>query len=115
MKLSLHYLVYGSGSRTIAHCLDFDLVASAESTAEAVRRLGFLVKSHVAVAVRDGNAVSLQHRAPEQYWERFRQLKEAGLQDFSGGSAGNVVTSPETGWSVEMASSPGREPLNALQ
>lgn len=78
---TLRFLVYASGSRTIAHCLDYDLVTSSDNTEEAVSALRFLVGAHVSTAKEQNNEVPLQHHAPQMYWRRFQALKDAGLED----------------------------------
>lgn len=70
----LHYLITQSGNRTIAHCLDYDLVAAADTPHEAVRRLTFVVTAHVGTANKQGLCLALEHRAPESYWRKYEQF-----------------------------------------
>ncbi len=78
MENRLHYLVSESGSRFVVHCLDYDLIASAETYHEAVRRLTFVVSAHVATANRQGLQMALEHKAPDGYWEKFQHLRDEG-------------------------------------
>ena len=66
-KQPFHCLVAQSGSRYIAHCLEYDLVTSADTYHEAVRRLNLIV------ATKEG----ADHPAPEAYWKKFEVLVES--------------------------------------
>lgn len=72
----LHYLVSQSGSKVIGHCLDYDLVVSADTYHEALRRLTFVVGAHVRTSERQGAGDALKHRAPETFWNKFEHLRE---------------------------------------
>jgi hypothetical protein len=73
----LHYLVTPSGSRLIGHCLEYDLVVSADSYHETLRRLTFIVGAHVRTAERQGAGLALKHKAPEMYWKKFEHFRMA--------------------------------------
>jgi len=76
----LHYLLKETGNRVIAHCLDYDLVAVANDQAEAVRRLNFIVRSHIEVSKERGLWMPLQHRAPDRYWDEIASIKPDNLR-----------------------------------
>lgn len=76
MESHLTFLVTESGSKFIAHCLDFDLVTCADTFHEAVRRLHFVVAAHSRASEKIGNTGASVHRAPEPYWQRFDELRE---------------------------------------
>jgi hypothetical protein len=73
----LHYLITPSGNRLIGHCLEYDLVVSADTFHETLRRLTFIVGSHVRTAERQGAGEALKHRAPEMFWKKFEHLRDA--------------------------------------
>ena len=76
LKTPLHYLVSPSGARTIAHCLDYDLVVSADTYHEALRRLTLVVGAHARVAQEPAvEREVLEHQAPEMYWRKFNHLR----------------------------------------
>ena len=76
----LHYLLSESHGKTVAHCLDLDLVATADATREAVRRLDVLVKGHVEFALWNGNFLALMTPAPLQYWKYFAEGERINLE-----------------------------------
>jgi hypothetical protein len=86
LKTPLHYLVSPSGGRTIAHCLDYDLVAGADTYHEALRRLTFIVGAHVRMAEQPGAQDALKHEAPGMYWNKFQHLRaeQHGEENISG-------------------------------
>ena len=62
----LHYLVAEKSNYGVAHCLDLDLVATAEEgIEEAIRRLDILVR------VRFFTGAFLKE-APGEFWDRFQ-------------------------------------------
>lgn len=67
----LHYLLSASHGKTVAHCLDLDLVAAAAAQEEAVRRLDVLVKTQIELALTNGNSAILTTPAPLEYWKHF--------------------------------------------
>lgn len=68
----LHYFYSLNGKgRWIGHCLDFDIVATAEDFKESERRLDMLVKRHIERTLRSGGACPLDAPAPEEFWNRW--------------------------------------------
>jgi len=67
----LHYLLRSDGDKTVAHCLDYDLVAVAPEQAEAMRRLNLVVRAHMEASRQKRLMAPLQHRAPDRYWSEF--------------------------------------------
>jgi len=80
----LHFIVSPSktSGKSVAHCLDYDLVASATTPEEALRRLKFLVRAHVETACQRGQSsvTALLHQAPEHYWQFFRNQPKERLE-----------------------------------
>ena len=68
MEPVLHYLVAKKSTYGVAHCLDLDIVATAEDgIGEAIRRLNVLVRCQY-----QGPFVnSSPKRAPQHYWDQF--------------------------------------------
>ena len=76
----LHYLYSESHGRVVAHCLDLDIVATANKQAEALRRLNTLVKAHVELSLNKGNYAGLMTPAPPAYWTRFMNGAHTGTE-----------------------------------
>ena len=68
MEPMLHYLVLNKSTYGVAHCLDLDIVVTAEDgIEEAIRRLSALVRCQY-----QGPFVnSSPKRAPQHYWDKF--------------------------------------------
>lgn len=65
----LHYLFIEKHDRTVAHCLDLDLVAVARGTATAENRLNAVVAAQIINAYTSGNFDALFFKAPDELWE----------------------------------------------
>ncbi len=67
---SIHYLVQDKGDYGVAHCLDLDLVTTAnEGIEEAIRRLDILIRCHCQMPFGGPGS----QRAPDEYWKRFAE------------------------------------------
>ncbi|MDY0220147.1 MAG: hypothetical protein RBR67_03315 [Desulfobacterium sp.] len=55
----------------VAHCLELDIVAVADSIDEAQREMVSLVCAQVDYAFSNGNLENLFHPAPAEVWEKF--------------------------------------------
>jgi hypothetical protein len=61
------------GGKTIAHALDFDIVAIGSDTDEAIRQLRSAVKHHVEFGLRKQLCdEDIRLRAPEEHWRRIK-------------------------------------------
>jgi hypothetical protein len=63
----LHYLLSQSGSKHVAHCLDLDLVAGADSREKAASKLDGLVKAHIELALATGQLRTLPRRPHKSF------------------------------------------------
>jgi len=80
---ALHYLFTPSGDRTVAHCLDLDLVTSGKDIDDAEASLNALVLYQVRSCYVAGNFAELKFKAPSRYWQALgnaRQLPNAHLE-----------------------------------
>jgi hypothetical protein len=93
LRTPLHCLVSESGSRFIGHCLEYDLVVSADTYHEALRRLTFVVGAHVHTAEKSGGRMSLEHQAPEMFWRKFEALYGQHIHESVNGVLCEVVRS----------------------
>lgn len=75
---ALHYLFTHSENRTVAHCLDLDLVTSGKDLAEAEASLNALVLYQVRSCFVAGNFAQLQLKAPAEYWQALKGAKDIG-------------------------------------
>jgi hypothetical protein len=57
----------------IAHCLDFDLIETANTEEEAWSRLTFTIKTYVEFGLGKGWGHSIRHRAPDRFWDAVSQ------------------------------------------
>jgi hypothetical protein len=69
----INYLLSPKDGKTIAHCLDFDLVVVHSDQEEAIQRLNAVVKAHIEFALNQGTYAQLSTPAPNEYWERFNK------------------------------------------
>jgi len=67
----LHYLFIEEEDRTVAHCLDLDLVAVADTTILAEKRLNALVSAQILRAYSSANFDALFFRAPDELWQQM--------------------------------------------
>lgn len=70
-----HYLVcVNKWGKYIAHCLDFDIVTSADSRDEAIKRLSILVAVHT-------KHFTTHIQAPCEYWDRYHNSPQTVIAD----------------------------------
>lgn len=71
----LHYLVHQVDGEYVAHCLDLDLVGTGTNVDDAVEQLNDLVRAVVFLCLKVGIPDTSSHcsRAPQKYWDKFRQ------------------------------------------
>jgi len=73
---ALHYLFTHSGKRSVAHCLDLDLVTSGDNMEQAEDRLNAVVVAQIGLCYGAGNFGQLRVKAPSEYWEALSDAKE---------------------------------------
>lgn len=73
---ALNYLFSHENDRTVAHCLDLDIVTSAESFTEAEKSLNALVRYQIKSCFLSGKWAQLRRKAPSEYWELREQAKK---------------------------------------
>jgi len=69
---ALHYLFTEKTDRTVAHCLDLDLVAIGKDRTTAEQRLNEIVRAQIAGAYSVGNYGLLFFHAPTEYWDAMK-------------------------------------------
>jgi hypothetical protein len=65
----LTYVFSTEGGKTVAHCLNLDLVASGDTQDQAQKRLDTAVVMQIATAFVSGNWSILEFEAPAEFWE----------------------------------------------
>ncbi len=70
---ALHYLFTKKTDRTVAHCLDLDLVAVGRDRATAEQRLNEIVCAQIAGAYSVGNYGLLFFHAPVEFWTAMKE------------------------------------------
>jgi len=74
---ALHYLFTPTlEGKTIAHCLDLDLVTSGKNLDEAEERLNAVVLVQIGTCYSAGNFAQLRFKAPTEYWRALSDAKE---------------------------------------
>ncbi len=76
----LHYLVYASEGKYVAHCLDLDLVSVGDEVVSASRKLDSLVKDHIEFSLATGQLANLSTQAPVHYWKEFDRASPIELE-----------------------------------
>lgn len=76
----LHYLLSESNDKHIAHCLDLDLVATADTRKDAAQKLDRLVKATIEIALATQQFANLATRAPQNFWIEFADGKTIELE-----------------------------------
>jgi hypothetical protein len=68
LPMTAVFAVKNTHDRSVAHALDFDLVAVAPTEAEAVRKLRVAVKHHIEFGLKNDFTLDILQSAPEEYW-----------------------------------------------
>ena len=75
----LHYFFsLNKRNRFVAHCLNFDIVATAETMEEAERRLDALVRFHIESYLRTNGAACLSSPAPKEFFNSYSESLRHG-------------------------------------
>jgi hypothetical protein len=75
----LHYLfTIKPQGRTVAHCLDLDIVTAANDIGAAEKRLDFLVTMQIEEALVSGNYTVLTTPAPKVFFDHYNECVRAG-------------------------------------
>jgi hypothetical protein len=66
------FTVKQTGPKAIAHALDFDLIATAETKPEALKKLRAAVKRHIEFGFKNSlDQNEIQQKAPKEYWDKI--------------------------------------------
>jgi len=71
LPMITYFLVTNHPHGTVAHALDFDLVAVAKSAEEAQTKLRKAVKAHVEFGIQMDITKDILFKAPEEFWAAF--------------------------------------------
>jgi len=67
------FAVRTRAGRSVAHALDFDLVATAPSSDEALRKLRAAVKHHIEFGFKNSLCKSdIELKAPQECWDKIK-------------------------------------------
>lgn len=78
MQAELTFLIYPceeDPSKSVAHCLETDVVAVGNTKAEAVELLKELIEDLFSAASEDGTLDRVFNPAPRRYWRMLAQAK----------------------------------------
>lgn len=75
--VSLHILITitEEDNEWVAHCLEFDIVATAEDIASVKKDILSLIKAHIEYAIKNNNMAYLFKPAPPEVWKAFWSKK----------------------------------------
>ncbi|HKW76559.1 MAG TPA: hypothetical protein VJN64_13605 [Terriglobales bacterium] len=109
---SLNYLFSHLDGKTVAHCLDLDIVTSGADLREAEQSLNALVLRQLSICFISGNFDQLRFKAPSEYWEmsqKARLLETVRLEV----EIPPVVIPVTKKWSIPVTRAESMEPIAA--
>ncbi len=71
LKVLHYFFTVNKRNRFVAHCLNFDIVATAESMEEAERRLDTLVRFHIESYLNSNGMSGLSGPAPDEFFSQY--------------------------------------------
>ena len=75
----LHYFYsFNQRKKVVAHCLNFDIIATADDVSEAERRLDALVRFHIETYLRSNGLSGLNDPAPSEFFASYTQALRNG-------------------------------------
>lgn len=77
-EITLNVLFYEEDGLVIAHCLEFDVVAAADTEEGARKEIIALMCTQIDYAFGNNNLENLFQPAPPEIWQRFFACKEQG-------------------------------------
>jgi hypothetical protein len=75
LPATLTFIFSKDGEKTVAHALDFDLVAVADTDEEATRKIRLAVKTYVEYGLSNNWVDEIIFPAPDEFWEKLRSAK----------------------------------------
>ncbi len=76
ISLSVNILIKENDNMFVAHCLELDIVAVAETLDQAQKEVVSLICAQVDYAFSNDNLSNLFHPAPPEVWAEFFECKE---------------------------------------
>lgn len=73
--VSLHVLISEEDKEWVAHCLEFDIVATAKDFTSVKKDILDLIKAHIGYAIENNNMAYLFKPAPPEVWKAFWSKK----------------------------------------
>lgn len=74
--MTFNILIKKEGPLYIAHCLELDIVATADNSDQAEKDILDLIDAQVDYAFTHNNLDYLYHPAPQEVWKEFFECKE---------------------------------------
>jgi len=82
-KLDVHILLYSEYDISIAHCLEFDIVAQGKKKIEALKNLLDAIELQISFALENNDLVSIFNPAPAEYWKYNTDFQNERIQAIS--------------------------------
>jgi hypothetical protein len=76
LQIDLRVVVYREDAFCLAHCLELDIVAEADSPQQAVRDLIDLCNLQIKTAMEASDLTSVFRPAPPEFWKLFYTAKK---------------------------------------
>ena len=76
IRMTFNVLVKPEYDKWSAHCLELDIVAVADSEAQAIDDLRDLIAAQLEHALENDNMHNFYHAAPKRYWEEYQACTE---------------------------------------
>lgn len=77
MSITVNVLIKKEGDYFLAHCLELDIVATADSAEKVEKEIIDLIDAQIDYAFAHGNLENLYRPAPLEVWKEFDRCKEA--------------------------------------
>lgn len=72
LPTTVSFLISKDRDKIVAHALDFDLVAVADTEEEAKRKIRLAVKTYVEYGLSNNWADEIIFPAPDEYWDKLK-------------------------------------------
>ena len=82
-KFDVHILLYSEDDISIAHCLEFDIVAQGKKKIEALKNLLDAIELQISFALKNNDLTSIFNPAPAEYWKYSTDRQNERIQVIS--------------------------------
>jgi len=80
-SITLNVLIKEEDDILVAHCLELDIVATADSLKQVKEDISSLIIAQIDYAFSNNNLDHLFHPAPQEIWSEFHSLKKKAIKE----------------------------------